>query len=227
MSDFLDYTRSKSRELARALEQVCASPLQFDTEFPLVHSSANHVHLWILEHQADHASWIDTAYRTQFIKHILEHWRIRLKGMAPYRERGYRVYVYEDTSPTLSVVAETDIGFHYRYGNPVPVERIEDIATLYATRSWGEHFQFEPWELSPDRILQVVEANHGSISKPTANRLGLSAGKLRLLIIQMDRGDEVNQLRKRFKRRPVDFVDYQPQDEIWHFFERILSANYD
>ena len=86
MSDFLDYTRSKSRELARALEQVCASPLQFDTEFPLVHSSANHVHLWILEHQADHASWIDTAYRTQFIKHILEHWRIRLKGMAPYRE---------------------------------------------------------------------------------------------------------------------------------------------
>ena len=109
MSDFIDYTRSKSRELARALEQVCASPLQFDTEFPLVHSSANHEHLWILEHQADHASWIDTAYRTQFIKHILEHWRIRLKGMAPYRERGYRVYVYEDTSPTLSVVAETDI----------------------------------------------------------------------------------------------------------------------
>ncbi len=197
MSDFLDYTRSKSRELASALERVCASPLSFETDYPMVHSSANHVHLWFLEQQANHAAWIDTKYRTEFIKHILEHWRIRLKGMAPYRGRGYRVIVYEDASPTLSVVAETYIGFPYRFGKPVQVDRIEAIAELYADRSWRERFEFEPWEISEERIIQSVATNHGSTSKPTAQKLGLQVGKLRLLIIQMDLGEEMKQLHKK------------------------------
>ncbi|MDB4473801.1 hypothetical protein N9023_02245 [Opitutaceae bacterium] len=165
MSEFLDYTRSKSRELADALERACPTSLAFETEYPLVHSSHNHVHLWFLEQQADNAAWINTEYRTQFIKHVLEHWRIRLKGMAPYRDRGYRLFVYEDASPTLSVVAETDIGFPYRFGSPVKVDRIEDIAALYADRSWQERFQFEPWEISDQRILKAVE----SITAPSVN----------------------------------------------------------
>lgn len=135
VSEFLDYTRSKSREIADALERVCASRLEFEGDYPLVHSSANHVHLWFLEQQADHAPWIDTEFRSRFIKLVLEHWRIRLKGMAPYRDRGYSMCVYEDAAPTLSVVAETDLGFPYRFGKPVQVERIEDVAALYANRS--------------------------------------------------------------------------------------------
>lgn len=227
MSEFLDYTRSKSREIADALERVCASRLEFEGDYPLVHSSANHVHLWFLEQQADHAPWIDTEFRSRFIKLVLEHWRIRLKGMAPYRDRGYRMYVYEDAAPTLSVVAETDLGFPYRFGKPVQVERIEDVAALYANRSWRERFEFEPWELSPERILQVIEANQGSISKPSAQKLGLQVGKLRLLITQMDLGEDVNRLRKKFKRRPVDFSEHEKTQETWHVFERILPANYD
>lgn len=227
MSDFLDYTRAKSRELAEELERVCASRLEFESDFPLVHSSANHVHLWFLEQQADHAPWIDTEFRARFIKHILEHWRIRLQGMAPYRDRGYRMYVYEDAAPTLSVVAETDIGFPYRFGQPVQVKRIEDVAALYADRSWRARFEFTPWALSPERILQIIEANRGSISKPSAQQLGLPVGKLRLLITQMDLGHDVNRLRKKFKRRPVDFSEREETPETWHVFERILPANYD
>ena len=226
MDDFLAYTRSKSRGLADALEQVCATPLDFEGEFPLAHSSANHVHLWFLEYRADRAPWIDTEFRTRFIQHILEHWRIRLKGMAPYRDRGYRMYVYEDAAPTLSVVAETDIGFPYRFGTPIRVNRIEQIAALYANRSWQERFAFEPFELSERRVLKAVEGHQGSISKPTAYQLGLKVGKLRLLIAQMDLGDEVNRIRKHYRRRPVPFPEPGEGDEPWCVFERILPAGY-
>lgn len=127
---FIDYTFSRSPELAEYIQSVAASPLAFDGPYPLQHSSHNHVHLWKLEYLSDTCDWIDVDYRVECISFILGHWRGRLKGLPPYRERGYRVYVYEDLAPSISVVAETDFGFPYCNDHALFVGNIRDILQL-------------------------------------------------------------------------------------------------
>jgi hypothetical protein len=227
LQDLLLFTRARSNELAEYLEAVAASPFSFEGEYPIAHSSSNHVHLWMLENRSDSHAWIDTDYKVACVKGLMEQWRIRLKGLPPYRERGYRMYLYEDTAPTLSVVAETDIGFPYRFGNPIHVKNISEILSLYSGRSWKCHFANLDWEVSQEAILKVIKRHAGSIGKPTANVLGLGVGTLRKLIINMDLGDEVNAIRKYNKRSPADFSNEIVYSENWHIFERILPAAYD
>ncbi len=224
--DILKITRARSKELAEYMEFVASGSLSFEGEQPLQHSSSNHVHLWKLEYLSDIYEWIDTEYKTEFINYIVEQWRIRLKGLAPYSNRGYRMYVYEDMAPTISVVAETDIGFPYQYGNPKFVNNIIDIVKLYDNRNWRENFSSADWEITQNELLKSIEINNGSISKPTANMLGLAAGKLRLLIINMGLGDEVNSIRKKYKRPIADFSNEKIYSESWHVFERFLDAKY-
>ena len=117
--EILRQTRRRCPELAQYLEDVAASPLRFDGSDPLQHSSDNHVHLWKIESLADTYGWIDVDYRVEVVSYLLEQWRCRLKGLPPYRQQGYRLYLYEDLAPTISVVAETPIRFPYSYGTPV------------------------------------------------------------------------------------------------------------
>lgn len=114
MKDLLKYTKERSSELAEYLELVSAAPLMFEGDEPLQHSSHNHIHLSDLEYLAESNSWINAEYRAEFVEYVFEQWRRRLKGLKPYRERGYRIYVYETwMAPVVSVVAETDVGFPY------------------------------------------------------------------------------------------------------------------
>jgi hypothetical protein len=226
MNDVMKYTKERSAELAEYLECVSATPLSFEGEDPLSHSAENHVHLWKLEYLADSHSWINTTYRVEFIKHVLEQWRLRLKGLRHYRERGYRLYVYEDMAPTVSVVAETDIGFPYGHRSAVFVPNILDVVKLYENRSWKENFGGLDWEISHEKVIKVVERNKGSIGKPTANALGMQVGKLRSLITNMGLGTEVNEMRKLYRRRPADFSKEPTYFGEWHVFERVLPANY-
>lgn len=227
--EVLKYTRRRSPELAEYLEAVAASSFCFEGSDPLQHSSHNHVHLWKIEYLADSCNWIDVNYRVEAVSFLLEQWRRRLKGLAPYRQLGYRMYLYEDRAPTISVVAQTQIGFPYSYGTPIFVDHIRDILTLYEGRSWKQHFAeiaASEWEISTKRILSVVQKNGGSISRPTANQLGLPVGKLRTLIINMGLGDQINSIRKQFKRRPADFTKEFAFSDRWHVFERILQPHF-
>lgn len=220
-----DFTRARCPELAEFLAACCARPLAFEGPYPIMHSSHNHVHLWALEYWADHHAWIDLDYRVAFARLILDRWRGRLKGLPPYRAHGYRLYLYEDMAPTLSAVAETDYGFPYG-GAPDFVKRPRDVMACYAGRSWRANFQGEPWTLKPSRILAEIERQAGSISKPTANALGLPAGALRILIEQMGIADRVNAIRKRFKRRPAAFRDAPLPEHAFKVYEERLPAGY-
>ena len=224
--DFIDYTRSRSPELAEYIHGVAQTPLAFDGSDPIEHSSHNHIHLWKLEYLSDTCSWIDVDYRLECVNHVLEQWRRRLKGLSPYAQRGYRLYVYEDLAPTISAVAETDIGFPYTHAQPVFVQTIRDVLKLYEKRSWKEHFTCDDWEISEKRLLYAVHKNNGSISKPTAEKLGIPVGKLRSLITNMGLSSQVNSVRKKFRRRPADFSNEIVHTDCWHVFERVLPAGY-
>lgn len=219
------FTAQRCPELAEFLEVCCTRPLAFEGEDPNYHSYLNHTHLWALEYWADHHVWIDLDYRTEFVEIILARWRGRLKGLAPYRQAGYRFYLYEWLSPTISVVAETPTGFPFP-GEPQFVKRLNDVMALYVERSWAENFSSDPWRLSRQRILRAIEANKGSISKPSAEALGVKAGGLRILIEQMGLEREVNAIRKTFKRRPATFRG-EPEEEMkYACYEERLPAGY-
>ncbi len=219
------FTRARCPELADFLRDCAAAPLAFDGPYPLAHSSHNHIHLWALEYWADHHAWIDLEYRVTFARLILERWRGRLKGLAPYRADGYRLYLYEDMAPTVSAVAETEYGFPYG-GVPTFVREPRDVMTVYVGRSWRRNFTGEPWALKPDRILAEIERQSGSISKPTADALGVSVGALRILIEQMGIENRVNAIRKRYKRRPAAFRMDQSSDHAYRVYEQRLPAGY-
>lgn len=221
----IDYTRQRCPELGEFLENCCATPLAFEGDHPNGHSADNHIHLWALEWWADHHNWIDLAYRVEFVEEIFKRWRGRLTGLPPYHAAGYRFYLYEDLAPTVSVVAETPFGFPYP-GEPNFVGSIRDIMEIYLTRSWIKNFECEPWEIDEKRILKTVEKNAGSISKPTASALGLQVGKLRTLIEQMGLDDQVNQIRKRHKRRPAKFRDEDNWTHEYRVYEQRLPAGY-
>lgn len=221
----LPETKTRCPELAAFLEACCEAPLRFDGDHPNQHSSHNHIHLWALEWWADHHAWITLDYRVRFVAEILNAWRGRLKGHAPYQADGYRLYLYEDMAPTLSVVAQTPFGFPYP-GTPRFVGTATDIMTLYTGRSWRAQFEAGAQIPSAAEILRQVDKAAGSISKPTAQALGIGVGALRVLIEQMGLQSEVNALRKRYKRRPAQFRD---EDSLhsYRIYEQVLPAGFD
>lgn len=219
------FTKARCPELAQFLDDCCSRPLTFEGRCPNAHSAHNHVHLWSLEWWADQHQWIDLDYRIAFVEQIFTAWRGRLKGLPPYRDAGYRFYLYEDLAPTVSVVAETPEGFPYP-GEPQFVPRPRDIMALYIERRWSANFQTAPWEVSRERILKTISDNSGSIGKPSATALGLKTGRLRTLIEQMMLDREVNAIRKHFKRRPAKFREDEELPFRYHIYEKKLPARY-
>ena len=221
----LAQTKDRCPELAEFLEDVCDQPFNFDGPHPIDHSFHNHTHLWALEWWAEHHAWIDQGYRTAFVEEIFARWTARLKGFAPYRGAGYRLYVYQDLAPTVSVVADTPEGCPYDVGLQF-VPTVRDVMKTYVGRKWSHNFESDVRQLGPQHVLQVIEANAGSISKPAAQALGLQVGHLRILIERMGLDREVNQIRKRFRRRPAKFRDEREIPFNAAIHERILPAGY-
>jgi hypothetical protein len=219
------FTRERCPELAAFLKDCCASPLSFAGAHPIEHSADNHIHLWSLEYWADHHKWIDLDYRTAFADLILDRWRGRLKGLAPYHADGYRMYLYQDMAPTVSVVAETRFGFPYG-GTASFVHGAREIMRLYVERSWRDNFTIEPWEVDDQALLAAVDKHAGSIGKPTANALKISVAALRRLIEQMNLADRVNAIRKRYKRRPAAFEDDETFEHTFAVYEQRLPPGY-
>lgn len=221
----LSETRSRCPDLGEFLEGVCAQPFNFEGPEAIVHSSYNHTHLWALEWWAEHHQWIDLSYRVAFVERIFEHWKARLKGLAPYRVGGYRLYLYQDLAPTVSVVAETPQGCPYG-GDLKFVSDVRNVMEPYVKRRWSENFTSFDWPASHNTVLAEVEKHSGSISKPTAEALGVSVGQLRTLIEQMGLEVQVNKIRKRYKRRPALFRDELELETELLIYERRLPAGY-
>lgn len=218
-------TRARCPELADFLEACAVAPLSFDGPHAIRHSSANHIHLWALEYWADHHAWIDLDYRVAFAGHIFERWRGRLTGLPPYREQGYRLYLYEDMAPTVSVVAETGEGCPYG-GDVRFVGSAREVMAAYVGRSWRSIFSHSRWPVSPDAVLLAVERGAGSIGQPAASALGLDRGKLRSIIEAMGLEAEVNRIRKRYKRRPAVFKEPRGPLERTAIYELRLPPRY-
>ncbi|MGE4126607.1 MAG: hypothetical protein AB7E80_00410 [Hyphomicrobiaceae bacterium] len=200
--DLVASNAHRCAELAEFHEAVCVQPLSFDGPFAIQHSANNHTHLWALEWWAERLGFVDLDYRVSFVEGIFARWRGRLKGLPPYRAAGYRFYLYEDLAPTVSAVAETAQGCPY--GGPLRfVGSIREVMAAFDGRSWAANFQDWNPVIGPARILAAVEKHAGSIGTATSASLGVSAGRLRVLIDQLGLEDRVNALRKRFKRRPV------------------------
>lgn len=221
----LEETRNRCPELAEFLADCCERDLRFDGPYPIQHSAYNHIHLATLEYWADRHGWIDLGYRTAFAQAVLARWRARLKAAAPYRRDGFRLYLYEDMAPTLSVVAETAQGCPYG-GVIQRVESIRQIMAIYAGRSWIAQFGPRADFIAPERVLSVIAGNSGSISQPSAQALGLSAGALRLLIEQYDLTGAVNAIRKRHHRRPARFRGEMERQNTFRMYEEVLAPGY-
>jgi len=227
MMDVLRYTKTVSRDLADYLEQCARAPLAFEGNDPLHHSSHNHIHLWLLECFAERNEWVNLAYKREFVEYILKTWKNRIKGFLPYQSQGYRMYVYTDWAPTISVVAETAMGFPYRYSleHAVFVDDLSDILKKYEGCNWSDNFGGASG-ISPKTVLKSVLSNAGSIGKATANMLGLKVGALRRLIINMGLAEQVNEIRKKHKRRPADFRYELDHNHTTLFYELLLPPKF-
>lgn len=106
------------------------------------------------------------------------------EGLPPYRAGGYRMYLYQDVATTVSVVAETPEGCPYG-GNLEFFSSIREVMSIYVDRKWSDVFPSLDWPHSDERILTEIEKQSGSISRPTAEALGVSVGQLRKLIEQI------------------------------------------
>lgn len=222
--EILAALQGRAPYLADDLARVADQPLRFDGDCPNSHSAFNHRALYGLEAAARQHGWIDTGFRTRFVEAVLNRWQARLKGMAPYQAHGYRLYVYEGMVITVSAVAETDKRFPYP-GAPKFVDHPRDVARRYEAGSGFDLVSTLP--VTSDALIKAVEKHHGSISKPTANSLGLQVGELRKCIECYDLQDQVNRIRKQHKRRPAQFRSAeQMPDHSYLIYERRLPAGY-
>ncbi len=203
--------------MAVYLDDIAEQPLSFRGPHAIAHSAENHRHLWAVEWYADKDASIGTAFRAAAVSFILYRWRDRLAAHTPTHGRGFRLYLYEDMAPTVSVVAETGEGCPYG-GDLRFVERIDEVLAPYATISWSSRFHGSS-ALTPDAILKAARHERGSLGS-TARALRMSVGKLRIAIENYGLADDFNAIRKHNKRRPARFRDTDtmlPRLRIWEY----------
>jgi hypothetical protein len=214
----IDRVRRDNRELADYLEEIAEQPLDFRDTHPNGHSARNHQHLWMLEYAADRDPKIDLTFRCLAVRHILNRWRDRLPTYEPYQRDGFRLYLYEDMAPTVSIVAETKEGFPYQgCADFTFVEDIEDVLRLYIDAPWSARFKGSGPK--PDQVLKAIERAEGSLSG-AARALAIPLPEFRRIIEIFSIVREANTIRKRHTRRPATFADVEymlPRTRIWEY----------
>ncbi len=201
----IDRLRRKNRELADDLEDIAEQPLDFRDAHPNGHSKRNHRHLWLLEYSADRDTAIDLPFRTAAVTYILNRWRDRLPGFEPYQRHGFRLYLYEDMAPTVSIVAETKDGFPYTgCANFTFVDDISRVLRPYLDMPWQNRFKSSGPK--PETLFKELKRAEGSLAD-AAKALGMPLAKLRTTIENYGIAKDVNKIRKHNNRRPAQFAD--------------------
>ncbi|MDP1910936.1 MAG: hypothetical protein Q8K85_21755 [Hyphomicrobium sp.] len=198
------------------MDGIAEAPLSFRGAGPILHSAANHRHLWALNAAADRDRSFDLAFRCRVVAHILERWRARLVSHATSSPHGFRLYLYEDLAPTVSVVAETPLGCPYG-GDLTFVATIGEVLAAYDGRSWTA--LFEGGGPKPDVIVNAVSHASGSL-RAGAQRMGMPLARFRRLIETFDLAGDINRIRKHNGRRPARFADCDalpPKLRIWDY----------
>lgn len=209
--------RRRHRDLADYIDGIAEQPLSFRGPHAIAHSADNHRHLWAIEWWADKDANLDLAFRGHAVSYILHRWRERLTGHTPTHGRGFRLYLYEDVAPTVSVVAETGEGCPYG-GDLTFVDRIGEVLKPYAARSWSSLFSGSAMP-SPEAILKAVKHANGSL-RSTSRSVGMPLAELRRVIENYGLAADVNAIRKYHRRRPARFKDPDtmlPRLRIWEY----------
>ena len=218
--DFLKKAHGISQEFADYIASIAESELRFQGEHPIEHSRYNHVHLFGLGRWARENPRIDLKLKMQAVEYIFARWKVRLKSYQPYTRQGFRMYLYEDFAPTISVVAETKFGFPYGR-QPVFVDSPMDILEIYENQDWNDFLQ-------PNKetaVLFAIEKSQGSIGTRAAQLIGLRAVELRKYIEWFEIGDQVNLIRKQFHRKPIQFLSYEDRFMRFKCYElRVTSV---
>jgi hypothetical protein len=224
---FLETAASITPELSAYVAAVAEQDFSFVGEHPIEHSRANHVHLWKIEWLADQYHRIDLGIRCQAVEYIFERWRVRLKSYRPYLQGGYRLLLYEDSAPTVSVVAETPHGFPYG-GRSRFVNDISTLLKPYERRSWKARFGQEAFFQPRDEkdIVAAVKHARGSLGTRAAQRVGLNVAELRKQIEWLEIGDEINALRKQFHRKPARLMRLEELPYHYAVFQILLPSRY-
>lgn len=218
--DFLKKAHDISQEFAEYISAIAESDLRFQGEYPIEHSRYNHVHVFGLERCARENPCINLNLKTQAIEYIFARWKVRLKSYQPHTKEGFRMYLYEDFAPTISVVAETQFGFLYG-GQAVFVDSPKEILEIYEDRDWNDFLQAS----EETAVLFAIEKSQGSIGTRAAQLIGLRAVELRKYIEWFEIGDQVNAIRKQFHRRPARFLSYEDRFARFKCYElRVPSA---
>ncbi len=212
--DFLKKARSISQEFSDYIEGIGECELRFQGKHPIEHSRDNHVHLFGLGQWVRKNPQIDLKIQVQAVEYIFARWKVRLKSYQPHTQQAYRMYLYEDFAPTISVVAETRFGFPYGR-KPVFVDSPVEIFQIYANRDWNDFLQ--PNEKTA--VLFAIEKSQGSIGARAAQMIGLKAIELRKYIEWFEIGDQVNAIRKHFHRRPARFLSYEDHVPSFKVYE--------
>lgn len=220
--DFLSKTRRFCPELAAEIHRIAEKTFTFASERPTDNSQFNYEYLWLAESRADSFKQIDLRFRVEMVEYIVKRWKQNLRGYRPYQESGYRIYMWRTLGPKITVVQ-----FVKEPGDENGIEFIDSLEKFLrpcAQRSWKANFPLgTPLDLS--KVLRTVEKMRGSIGKPAAERLGMTRGELRKLIEQIDLVDDVNRIRKRFKRRPAALTP-MPVPRRLPAYEIILPPRY-
>jgi hypothetical protein len=227
--DFLKTAYEISHELGRFVEEIAMAEFHFGDIHPVEDGRANKQYLWLPEYLALRERRIDLRFRCRMLEYILGVWRQRLKGYQPYRHSGYAIYLYDMSSPRLSVCANWDPCFPRRDGDPSRkmIATLEEFFRKWADEPWRGNCCCPPRE-EVDGLLRAIEKGKGSIATGVAQSLGMNGAALRRLIEDHGLGEEVNRIRKMHKRRPVRFRKF------WfsargseRLFLLILPPNYD
>ncbi len=203
-------------EIGADVEAISEGPLSFRGTAPFLHSAANHRHLWLLRAATDRDRGFDLAFRCRIVAYILGRWRARLASHAASSPNGFRLYLYEDLAPTVSVVAETPRGCPYG-GDLTFVATIGEVLAATDDRSWAA--LFDGRGPKPEAIVKAVSDASGSL-RAGAQALGVPLASFRRLIETFDLARDVNRVRKRNGRRPARFADpdaLPPKLRIWEY----------
>lgn len=209
--------RRRHRDLADYIDGIAEQPLSFRGPHAIAHSADNHRHLWAIEWWADKDDNLDLAFRGHAVSHILHRWRNRLTGHSPTHGYGFRLYLYEDMAPTVSVVAETGEGCPYG-GDLIFVDRIGDVLKPYATRPWSSLFSGSAMP-SPEAILKAARRERGAL-RSTSKTVGVSLADLRRTIENYGLAADINAIRKHHKRLPAQLRDIDtmlPRLRVWEY----------